>query len=265
MEKDLCQKIREEAPLIHCITNPISMMQCANSILALGARPIMAEHPLEVKDITKSAKALVLNFGNITDARLEAMGVSYKAARKNGIPTVIDAVGAACSKLRREYIKKLIDKNEDLKMPLLVKGNYSEIQALLHDNYKASGVDADKELTYEEVCDSAIKLAKDKKVIVLASGKEDIVTDGKMIATVSNGVEKLGKVTGTGCMLGVICGCFFSQESSIRACVRACAALGISSEKAKEDVFILRVIDELSLLTDKEIDERMKVKWTEIV
>ena len=265
MEKDLCKSIREEAPLIHCITNPISMMQCANSILALGGRPIMAEHPLEVKDITNSAKALVLNFGNITDVRLEAMVISYETARENSVPTVIDAVGAACSKLRREFIKKLIDKNKDQKMPLLVKGNYSEIQALLHDDYKASGVDADKGLSYEEVCESAVKLAKDKKVIVLASGKEDIVTDGNTIATVSNGVEKLGKVTGTGCMLGVICGCFFAEESSMRAVVKACAALGISSEKAKEDVFILRVIDELSLLTDSEIDERMKVKWTEKV
>ena len=80
------RKTREKRPIIHCITNPISINQCANGVLAIGARPIMAEHPLEVCEITKSADAFVLNFGNITDIRMESLKISSKTAQKNQTP-----------------------------------------------------------------------------------------------------------------------------------------------------------------------------------
>lgn len=85
------KRIQNE-PLIHCITNPISINQCANVVLAVGARPIMAEHPEEVAEITEMAKALLLNLGNITDVRMKSMMISAKVARGKQIPTVIDAV-----------------------------------------------------------------------------------------------------------------------------------------------------------------------------
>ena len=94
--------IRDRAPLIHAITNPISITQCANAVLALGARPIMAEHPREVEEITATAAALLLNLGNITDVRMEAMERAAEAAGKNGVPVVLDAVGVACSRMRRD-------------------------------------------------------------------------------------------------------------------------------------------------------------------
>ena len=102
------QKNRETKPLIHCITNPIAMNQSANAVLALGARPIMAEHPLEVKEITATAKALLLNFGNISDIRMEAMEKSLGMVVQNNIPTVLDIVGVACSKLRLDFFEKLM-------------------------------------------------------------------------------------------------------------------------------------------------------------
>ena len=87
--------VRGKRPLIHCITNPISINQCANTVLAAGARPIMAEHPAEVKEITETADALMLNLGNITDVRMRSMEISLKAAEEKGIPVILDAVGAA--------------------------------------------------------------------------------------------------------------------------------------------------------------------------
>lgn len=101
--------LRKTKPLIHCITNPISINDCANAILACGARPIMAEHPLETEEITLSAKGLALNLGNITDARMQSMKISAAAACKAGIPFVLDAVGVACSHLRLSYARDLID------------------------------------------------------------------------------------------------------------------------------------------------------------
>ena len=97
----MLRALRTEAPLIHAITNPISINQCANAVLALGARPIMAEHPREVEEITATAAALLLNLGNLTDVRMEAMWRSAGTARELGIPVVLDAVGVACSRLRR--------------------------------------------------------------------------------------------------------------------------------------------------------------------
>ena len=105
---EVCGAVREKRPLIHCITNPISINQCANAILAAGARPIMAEHPAEVKEITETADALMLNLGSITDARMQSMEISLRAATEKGIPVVLDVVGTACSTLRREFAARLL-------------------------------------------------------------------------------------------------------------------------------------------------------------
>ena len=118
--------LRRRSPLIHAITNPISITQCANAVLALGCRPIMAEHPGEVEEITATASALLLNLGNITDVRMESMARSARTARQNGIPITLDAVGAACSRLRRNYARQLMEASA----PAVLKGNYAEIVAL---------------------------------------------------------------------------------------------------------------------------------------
>ncbi|WP_177223877.1 hydroxyethylthiazole kinase [Butyrivibrio sp. INlla21] len=260
MNLDICKKIKERSPLIHCITNPISIMQCANAVLLLGARPIMAEHPDEVRDITASAKALLLNFGNITRDRLEAIKTSYDEAMKKEIPIVIDAVGAACSELRRATVNELLGKRNP-KVPLLIKGNYSEIRALLDESYKSSGVDADKKLTFEEILDMAKELAKRHGVTVLASGEKDIVTDGNKIAVIENGTKKLGSITGTGCMLGAVCAAFFSIQTDIDSIVWATAGFGISGENAKGDMFLMRLFDAIAEIDDDIIEERKKVTW----
>ncbi len=260
MNLDICKKIKERSPLIHCITNPISIMQCANAVLLLGARPIMAEHPDEVREITASAKALLLNFGNITRDRLEAIKLSYDEAMKKEIPIVIDAVGVACSELRRATVNELLGKRNS-KVPLLIKGNYSEIRALLDETYKSSGVDADKKLTFQEILDMAKELARKHGVTVLASGEKDIVTDGNKIAVIENGTKKLGSITGTGCMLGAVCAAFFSIQTDIDSIVWATAGFGISGENAKGDMFLMRLFDAIAEIDDDIIEERKKVTW----
>ena len=120
---DIRKKTRNKKPVVHCITNPISINLCANGVLAVGAKPIMAEHPLEVAEITKTADVLVLNLGNITDARIRSIKISAKIAHEHNIPFVIDAVGVACSQLRRNLIRELL---KEIK-PTAIKGNYSEI------------------------------------------------------------------------------------------------------------------------------------------
>ena len=262
MKNKICKQLKEQSPLIHCITNPISIMQCANAVLLLGARPIMAEHPDEVREITASAKALLLNFGNVTRDRLEAMAISYDEAMQKELPVVIDAVGVACSELRRTIVKKMICiSKRNPKATMLIKGNYSEIRALFDNDYKSAGVDADKKLTFEETINIAKDLANKHNVIVLASGEKDIVTDGSRTAVITNGTEKLGSITGTGCMLGAVCASFFATDASIDSVVSATAAFGISGENAEGDMFLMRLFDAVAKINDDIIEERKKVTW----
>ena len=104
----LRKQLQHSHNLIHCITNPISMNDCANAVLALGAKPIMAQHPMECEQITACSKALALNLGNFDDSRAIAMKKSLHCANENGIPVIVDMVGAGCSDLREAFAEKLL-------------------------------------------------------------------------------------------------------------------------------------------------------------
>ncbi len=252
--------VRSSNPFIHAITNPISINQCVNAVLSQGAQPIMAEHPEEVAEITASANALLLNMGNITDIRMKSIRISAEVAYKNKIPFVLDAVGVACSQLRREYVQKLIESFT----PNVIKGNYSEITALHDPTFKSVGVDAAADLTVSETEQAAFQLAKKYKTVVLASGKTDIVTDGKKIVLAHNGTHQLSRITGTGCMLGVLCATYLSVSSPLDAAVCACGVLGICGELSATDkgngTFFLHLLDKLSLLTDADFQKYLKTE-----
>ena len=257
---DIRKAVRQNQPLIHCITNPISINQCANGILAIGARPMMAEHPKEVSEITRTAQSLMLNLGNITDVRMESMMKSAKTANEMGIPVLLDAVGISCSSLRREYAKNLLN----IAIPTTIKGNYSEIQALYRDSYRSSGVDADSSLDIHATDYAAISLARRLGTVILASGKVDIVTDGNRLCHIHNGTHMLSQVTGTGCLQGALCASYQSAKPGLEAVITGCAVLGICGELARTDrgigSFLCNLMDELSTLTDAEIEQNLKME-----
>lgn len=251
--------IKEQNPLIHAITNPISINICANAILAVGARPVMAEHPAEVSEITETSRALMLNLGNITDARIKSMSVAGKKANKCGIPVLLDLVGVSCSKLRRRLAHKLIKKAK----PAVLKGNYSEIMALYSAGYKSKGVDSEN-IDEKTIKEAIVKLALKYNSVILASGKIDIITDGVKLVKVKNGTKKLSGITGTGCVLGALCTCFLSVCNNIDAAIYACLILGIAGEFAGEEKgsgsFGIKLMDKLSLLTDLNIENCMDLE-----
>ncbi len=261
---DIRGAVRERSSLIHCITNPISINQCANAILAVGGRPIMAEHPREVSEITATAGALMLNLGNITDVRMEAMRLSARTAAEHGTPILLDAVGVACSRLRRDYACCLME----AVTPAVIKGNYSEINALYQERYRASGVDADAALDAQTVERAAAALARTRRTVVLASGKVDIVTDGTRLIRVRNGTPQLSCVTGTGCMLGALTAAYLSAASGLDAAVTACAVLGICGQLAETEhgsgSFMVGLLDALSTLQDAELERYMDLEEIEI-
>lgn len=262
--RDIRAQVKELQPLIHCITNPISIHQCANAILAVGARPIMAEHPKEVREITDTADVLMLNLGNITDARMASMGISAQAAKEKHIPILLDAVGIACSELRRDYIRDLIK----TVTPTVVKGNYSEINALYHEAYRSSGVDADAALDIQALDRAAVELARAYHTVILASGKVDIVTDGTRLVHIQNGTPQLSRITGTGCILGALGAAYLSVRPGLDAAVTACVMLGICgqlSETARgSGSFMMNLMDALSTVTDADIQQYLDMEEMEI-
>lgn len=232
-----------ENRLIHCITNPVSMNQCANAILSLGARPIMAEHPDEVTEITRTASSLLLNLGNITDARITSMRFALREANSKGIPVTLDAVGVACSSMRKTLAKLLMTFGRFT----VIKGNYSEIMALYDDTYRASGVDAKDGIDTERVKTAALELSKTNNTIVVATGKTDLIASGGDITSVEGGVPQMSRVTGTGCMLGAIIATYLADKNDAQSVIDACSFFKRCGEKAQTDkgngTFMVNLLD----------------------
>ncbi len=253
-------EVQAKRPLIHCITNPISINQCANTVLSAGARPIMAEHPLEAAEITRTADALMLNIANITDARMQSIRISAEVAREHNIPVILDVVGISCSTLRREFAHRLI---RDFP-PTVIKGNYSEICALSDENYKSSGVDSHSSATFEMTLRAAVGSARSLNAVILASGRRDIVTDGQRALFCDNGTPRLGEITGTGCMQGALAGAYLSCAGGFEASAAACSVLGICGELASVSrgmgSFSWALFDALSTISEEEITERIRLE-----
>ncbi len=242
----LLKAARNNTSLVHAITNPISINQCANTILSAGAKPIMAEHPREVSSITKGADALLINLGNITDIRLKSIKRSVRTAEKHSIPWVLDLVGVACSPLRRNFANKLLKRNT----PTVIKGNYSEIAALYSPMHKERGIDADVAPSEENITPMCIALARKYNTVILASGKCDIIASPKKLIKLRHGTPMLGRVTGTGCMLGALCAAYIALSKDIASVVLAAAVLCICGELADKNcgtaTFMVNLMDEIS-------------------
>lgn len=268
--------IQQEAPLIHCITNPISINDCANILLAIGARPIMAEHPDEVAEITAIAKGLALNLGNITDARMASMKISAGAAKDKGIPFVLDLVGLSCSRLRQKYAKELLQ----IAVPDIIKGNISELRTLLGlPTTPGMGVEAgQKEMVTKENALEYAKIfqkqAREYHTLLLATGPIDLVVSSEEAYTIANGSNALASITGTGCMNNVLAGACLAGVHGISsqatnntlAAILSCLLLGIAGENI-QDIYLNQgpgsfhysLMDSISKLTPQTIAQQCNI------
>lgn len=268
--------IQQEAPLIHCITNPISINDCANILLAIGARPIMAEHPDEVAEITAIAKGLALNLGNITDARMASMKISAGAAKDKGIPFVLDLVGLSCSRLRQKYAKELLQ----IAVPDIIKGNISELRTLLGlPTTPGMGVEAgQKEMVTKENALEYAKIfqkqAREYHTILLATGPIDLVVSSEEAYIIANGSNALASITGTGCMNNVLAGACLAGVHGISsqatnntlAAILSCLLLGIAGENI-QDIYLNQgpgsfhysLMDSISKLTPQTIAQQCNI------
>ena len=256
---------RSAQPLIHCITNPISIHDCANIILAAGGRPIMAEHPAEVAEITSHAQALALNLGNITDARMESMSKSLETAARLHIPVMLDLVGTACSNLRYEFAQKLMSTH----MPKILKGNMSELLAMSGQTAHAIGIDAGTQDVLTDSNRSRLKELFQEKAAqwnttLLITGKEDMVVSADSCAFITNGTPAMSQITGTGCMLGMICTTYLAVTDPFIAAITSATEFGIAGEKAEKNSsgpgsFQAELFDQFYSLTEQDIYSSKKI------
>lgn len=264
---ELLVSLRSNKPLVHNITNYVTVNDCANVILAIGASPIMADDIGEAAEITAISSALVINIGTLNQRTVESMLAAGKKANELGIPVVFDPVGAGASRLRNETTRTILS---EVKVSV-VRGNMSEISFIAGLNANAKGVDAaEEDIASGDAVQAAIAVAKKLGCVASVTGATDIITDGKKIAAVSNGHKMLSDVTGTGCMTTALVGSFCGAgRDAFVAAVAGIAAMGIAGEIAYESAggkgtgsFHTAIIDAISRLDGKIISERARINET---
>lgn len=258
----LLARVRERRPLVHHITNYVTVNDCANVTLCAGGSPVMAHAPEEVEEMVALSGALVLNIGTLAPDQIEAMLRAGAEANRRNIPIVLDPVGVGATTLRTASARRLLD---ELDIRIL-KGNAGEIGVLAGAEARVRGVDSAG--VAGDVAAIAREFAARERLVVVVSGPVDVVSDGQRTLFVENGHVMMESISGAGCMLASVTGVFAAVGASTLvaetpdtqsddpffAAVAACAAFGLAGERAAEKAsgpysFKTALFDELARLT----------------
>jgi len=250
------EKIRENKPLIHNITNYVVMNFTANVLLAMGASPVMAHAENEVADMAAIAGALVLNIGTLSDPWITAMLKAGQKASELGTPIVLDPVGSGATQFRTTTAKEIIRQTKTS----VIRGNASEILSLADEKSKTKGVDSVHSV--DEAADTARQLAQELKITLAITGAVDLVTDGAQVLRVSNGHSLMPFITGSGCAATSVIGAFLAvDENPVTATATALAFFGLAGEKAGAQTtapgsFQVALLDALYSVTSEELKQK---------
>ena len=227
------ENVRKNVPLVHNITNYVTVNDVANVLLACGGSPIMSDEPEDVEDITSICGGLNINIGTLNKNSIEGMFRAGRKANELGHTLLLDPVGAGASKLRTDTAVKLMD---ELKFTC-IRGNISEIKTLALGSGTTKGVDADvADAVTEDTLDSAVRFIKDfaKKAgaVVAITGAIDLVSDGDKCFVIRNGRPEMGKITGTGCQLSGLTTAFLvaNPDNKLEATAAAVCTMGLAGE-----------------------------------
>ena len=253
------------APLVQCITNMVTVNDCANILLAAGASATMAHHPLEVADAVAGVQALVLNLGAVGDR--EAMFIAGREANKLGVPVIFDPVAAGFTGLRRETARRLL---EEIQFAV-IRGNASEIRSLTEDREGGSGVDVARadavtESGLPRAAELASALSRRTGAVVTLSGAVDVIARGERVLFLRNGSPTMARITGSGCMLSALTGAFCGAcpDRPFEAAAAAAASMALAGERAEalrlqkgtgNATFRIDLIDSLFNLTGAQLTQ----------
>jgi len=260
----LCvNEVRAKRPLVHHLTNYVTVNDCANITLGIGGSPIMADDPREAADITGIASSLVINMGTLNERTVPSMILAGKAANEKGIPVIFDPVGAGASAYRNETAAQILDK---VSISVL-RGNISEIRYIAGLSASTKGVDAaeDDHTGLDETGQMAKRLAAKLDCTVAITGAVDVVSDGQRVICIENGHPMLSNLTGTGCMCSSLMGayCGAAPGRILEAVTAALLSMGIAGEMAYEAAgsigngsFRVSLLDTISHMSDQILAER---------
>lgn len=237
MFETILNNIQGTTPLVHCITNYVTVNDCANVLLACGGSPIMSDDEKEVEEITALCTALVINIGTLNERTVKSMLKAGKRANELTHPVILDPVGAGASKFRTETTLELL---ENVKFSV-IRGNISEIKSVYAGTGTTKGVDADladavTDEKLEEVIGVAKELSARTRAIIAITGAIDIVADQSKAFVIKNGQKEMAKISGTGCMLSAMLGAFVgaNKEQMLEATAAAVCAMGLAGEMGYE-------------------------------
>ena len=252
--------VRTQTPLVHHITNYVTVNDCANITLCAGGAPVMAHAEDEVEEMVQFAGALVLNIGTLDQIQIEAMLLAGRAAADREIPIILDPVGAGATTLRTNAARRLMTE-----LPIsILKGNAGEIGVLAGVDAKVRGVDS-AGIAGNPV-EVASTYADQTGITVVMSGETDIISDGNRILLVQNGHPLMGAVSGTGCMVASMVGVYAAvNHDRVISSAAALAAFGIAGERAAlrahgPGSFKIALFDALSELSPEDLAKEAKIR-----
>ncbi|HET6488957.1 MAG TPA: hydroxyethylthiazole kinase [Syntrophales bacterium] len=254
--KKLLTRIREERPLVHNITNYVVMNFTANTLLAMGASPVMAHAPNEVEEMVSLARALVINIGTLSDPWIEAMLLAGRKANAGGVPIVFDPVGSGATSLRTGTTRRIV---QELRLSI-IRGNASEILSIGSSDTVTKGVDSLHDV--DQVAQMAMATARQTGAVVAVTGKVDLITDGARVLRCRNGHALMGRVTGTGCAATATIAAFAAvTPDAMEAAAAGLAFFGLAGEMAAARApspgsFMIALIDALYNMTPDELQRR---------
>jgi hydroxyethylthiazole kinase len=255
------EAVRAKRPLVHHLTNWVTICDCAQAVKSLGASPVMAHAPEEAADMTGLASALVLNIGTLTTDLIESMKEAVQTANSRGIPVVLDVCGAGATPFRDRKSFELLDHARiDI-----IKGNSSEISRIAGLDVCTRGVDTGH--VDADLRRIAGILAIERNCTVAITGEEDIVADANTICVVRNGNDMMSRVVGTGCMAASVIGTFAgaSPHEVTAAAAAGLCCYGIAAElaltkSAGPASFKQHLFDSLYSLTRDEVFSLQRVE-----
>jgi hydroxyethylthiazole kinase len=272
MFEKILENVAVNPPLVHCITNYVTVNDCANILLASGASPIMADDAAEVEDITSICNSLVINIGTLNERTIRSMLKAGKKANELSHPIVFDPVGAGASVLRTNTTFELL---RNIKFSV-IRGNISEIKAVAQGNGTTRGVDANvNDKITEDNLQEGVAFAKELSgrtgAVIVITGAIDIVADGGKTYIIRNGNALMSKITGTGCMLTALIAayCGANADNILDAAAAAVGIMGLCGEIAYEKMkqmdagtstYRSLIIDAMSKMNTKLLNGGIKIE-----
>lgn len=257
----LIADLRQQAPIVHCFTNMVTVNQVANALLAIGAKPIMSVDAEEFSHIAQISQVFYLNIGTLKRAEVPTMLRAIEAHQVLGHPIVFDPVGVGASSLRTEVALELLASGGIT----AIRGNASEIHFLLGHEGVSAGVDVSPEDSsrLESLVALAQEAAEKWQVLVALSGPVDVLHDGHQAYTIANGHEMMKYITGTGCQLTGILGAFLALDKTVHSARKAISAYDIAGQIGYEHLtsyegpasLQVRLLDALYHMTDAMVED----------